>query len=215
MRRHPFFAVGIGRVHLRFARPSGRARPMPMNPAHISEKIDRAAAVIASLKSQAETIAAACSTLRVCLRNHGKVLTFGNGGSAAEAMHLSEELVGRYRADREPYPALCLNADPTALTCIANDFGFDDIFARQVRAFAHEGDVVVAFSTSGKSPNILAALREARALRAATIGLLGKGGGPAAPLCDLAITVASNDTEHIQEAHQVILHLMLEAVESA
>ncbi|MFM9958580.1 MAG: SIS domain-containing protein [Phycisphaerales bacterium] len=186
---------------------------MPFEHVHIIAKIDQASTVISSLKAQAETIAAICSTVRVCLRNGGQVLTCGNGGSAAEAMHLSEELIGRFRGDREPYAALCLNADPTALTCIANDYGFEQVFARQVRALAQEGDVLVAFSTSGNSPNILRAMREARARKAAVIGLLGKGGGAAAELCDLVLVVNSDETEHIQEAHQVLLHLMLEAVE--
>ncbi len=186
---------------------------MPLKPEEIVQKIEQASGVIASLKGMSELIVAACASVRVCVRNGGKVLTCGNGGSAAEALHLAEELVGRYRTVRAPFPALCLNADPTALTCIANDFGYEAVFSRQVEAFGQEGDVLVAFSTSGNSPNILAALREARVRRVTTIGLLGKGGGPAAGLCDLALVVASEATEHIQEAHQVLLHLMLEGVE--
>lgn len=146
-------------------------------------------------------------------RQRARLYTCGNGGSAAEALHLAEELIGKYKATRPPYPAVCLNADPTALTCIANDFGFDNIFARQIEALAAPGDILVAFSTSGASPNILNALRAARNAGATTIGLLGKGGGACRELCDLALVVDSDCTEWIQEAHQVVIHLILEAVE--
>lgn len=186
---------------------------MPFDAAAITAKLERSGAVIVGLRSQAALLEAACTTVRACLRNGGRLYACGNGGSAAQAMHLTEEIVGRYKANRGPYPALCLNADPTALTCIANDYGFDRVFSRQVEAFAGEGDVLVVLSTSGNSPNILGALEAARARKVTTIGLLGKGGGPAAVLCDLALIVGASETEHIQEAHQVIIHLMLEAVE--
>jgi len=129
-------------------------------------------------------------------------------------MHLTEEIVGRYRSNRPPLPAMCLNADPTALTCIGNDFGYDKVYSRQVEAFAREGDVLVVLSTSGNSPNVIGALEAARRKNTTTVGLLGKGGGPAAALCDIAVVVPCNETEHIQEAHQVIIHLMLEAIEA-
>lgn len=186
---------------------------MPFDTNFILSKLDQSAQTIAALRGHAGVLEAAGRTVRSCLHNGGKVFSCGNGGSAAQAMHLTEEIVGRYRNNRAAMPALCLNADPTALTCIANDFGFDEIFARQLAAFGTEGDVLVALSTSGKSPNVIRTLERARALKVTTIGLLGKGGGPAAAMCDLPVIVPSEYTEHIQEAHQVILHLLLEAIE--
>lgn len=187
---------------------------MPFDTAAISAKLARSSAVISALAEQAETLDAACRTLRACLRNGGHVYSCGNGGSAAQAMHLTEEIVGRYRSDRAPLPAMCLNADPTALTCIANDFGYEKVYSRQIEAFVRDGDVLVVLSTSGNSPNVIGALETARRKNATTLGLLGKGGGPAASLCDIAVVVPCNETEHIQEAHQVIIHLILEAIEA-
>lgn len=187
---------------------------MPFDAHAINAKLERSAQVIASLRTLSDSLEAACTTVRACLRNGGRVYSCGNGGSAAQAMHLTEEIVGRYKANRAPFPALCLNADPTALTCIANDYGYDAVFSRQVEAFIAEGDVLIVLTTSGNSPNVLTALRTAREKKATTIGLLGKGGGPAAALCDLPLVVSASETEHIQEAHQVIIHLMLEAVEA-
>ena len=181
----------------------------------VLRRVDRAARAVASLAAQADDLLRVAHGVRDAIAGGGKVLTCGNGGSAAEALHLAEELVGKYRDARRPLPALCLNADPTALTCIANDFGFDEVFARQAEALARSGDALVVFSTSGNSPNILRALDAARAKGARTLGLLGKGGGPALSRCDAALVVDETDTGHIQEAHQVALHLILECVERA
>lgn len=178
-------------------------------------RIERAARAVASLARSADAVERVCAAVRDALIAGGKVITCGNGGSAAEALHLAEELVGKYRDPRHPLPALCLNADPTALTCIANDFGFEHVFARQVEALAAPADALVVFSTSGASANILRALEAARRKRVATLGLLGKGGGAALALCDAAVVVDETDTGHIQEAHQVVLHLVLECVERA
>ena len=141
------------------------------------------------------------------------MLTCGNGGSAAEALHFAEELVGRFDADRPPLRALCLNADPTALTCIANDYGFEQIFARQCQALAGPEDAFVVFSTSGRSPNIVRALEVARAQGTRTIGLLGGDGGAAAALCDLCLIAPGQDSAAIQEAHQVVLHAVCNCLE--
>jgi D-sedoheptulose 7-phosphate isomerase len=149
------------------------------------------------------------------LQRGGKILTCGNGGSAADALHLSEELVGRYKIDRRSLPAICLNADVTALTCIANDYGYDQIFARQVSGLSAAGDVLVVFSTSGQSPNVLAALQRARELRVTSILLGGKDGGPAREACDHPVIVPSHTTARIQEVHTLILHQWLEAVDAA
>ena len=128
-------------------------------------------------------------------------------------MHLAEELIGRYRGIRRPLPAICLNVDCSALTCIANDFGYDAVFARQVEALAGPGDVVVAFSTSGNSENILAGLRAARNAGAKAIGLLGKDGGRALALCDEAFVVPHANTARIQELHTFALHAICETIE--
>jgi len=180
----------------------------------ISRRVQGSLSAVRSIaEAPGETVralAAVCSALDA----GGTVLTCGNGGSAAEALHLAEELLGRYRADRAPYPAVCMNADPTALTCIANDFGFDAVFARQIEALAKPNDALVVLSTSGKSKNILAALSAARDAGLTTIGLLGHDGGPARALCAIAVVIPSDDTAHIQEAHQVLVHLILEAIES-
>jgi len=200
---------------LRVARASevGHTGAVSTDDSFILDRIDGAARAIASLRDQASVISSMCEQLRSTLQRGGAVLTCGNGGSAAEAMHLAEELIGKYAAERPPLRGICLNADATALTCIANDFGFEEVFARSVRGLARTGDALVAFSTSGKSVNILRALEAARQLDITTVGLLGKGGGPCAELCDHAIVIDSDDTAHIQEAHQVVVHLLLEAVE--
>jgi len=148
------------------------------------------------------------------IKKGGKVLTCGNGGSAADAMHLAEEMTGRYRGNRKALPALCLSADGSALTCIANDWSFEDVFSRQVEAFGRPEDVLIVFSTSGKSPNILKALDVARSRNMLRIGALGKGGGPAVTLCDFAIVVPSDDTSRIQEIHGWLIHAWLECIEA-
>lgn len=139
--------------------------------------------------------------------------TAGNGGSAADALHLAEELIGRYRGNRRPLPAICLNTDIGALTCIANDFGYDEVFARQLAALGKPGDVLVVFSTSGHSPNILNVLRTARSKGVISIALLGKDGGTARTLADHALIVPSKNTARIQEVHTLILHAICEEVE--
>ncbi len=187
---------------------------MPFDQSFIRARLERSARVISDLAAQADRIESVARFIAETLRNDGTLYTCGNGGSAAEALHLAEELIGRYKRDRAPKRAVCLNADPTALTCIANDFGYDHVFARQAQALCRPGDALVAFSTSGNSPNIVEALNAARHNKCTTIGLLGKSGGPALAHCDHSIVVNSNDTESIQEAHQVILHLILEAVEA-
>ncbi len=147
------------------------------------------------------------------LRRGGTLLSCGNGGSMCDAMHFAEEWTGRFRKDRAALPAIAFS-DPSQLTCIANDFGFDAIFARSVEAYGREGDLLVAISTSGSSPNILRALETARAKGLATVGLLGKGGGRARELCDVAIVVPRAATsDRIQEIHIKVLHIVIEAVE--
>jgi D-sedoheptulose 7-phosphate isomerase len=143
----------------------------------------------------------------------GRVYTFGNGGSAADSLHFAEELVARFRRERRPLAAQSLAADPTVLTCIANDFDFDDLFARQVRAFVREGDVVIGFTTSGRSPNVVNALAVARELGALTVVFGGGTGMPAAQHADLALVVPSDSTARVQEMHVLLLHIVLDAVD--
>jgi D-sedoheptulose 7-phosphate isomerase len=179
----------------------------------ISRSIGRSAAVIASLEQQASVIAAICRVITDRLAAGSKVLTCGHGGSAADALHLAEELTGRFDADRRPLPAISLVTDPTLMTCIANDYGFDAIFPRQVEALGQRGDVLVVFSTSGKGEHLRRTVETAKMRGVISVGLLGKGGGPLRSLVDHALVVESDETARIQEAHTLILHLMLEAVE--
>ena len=137
----------------------------------------------------------------------------GNGGSAAESSHLAVELIGRFKNNRRPLPSISLNADTSALTCIANDFGYDEIFARQLEGLASRGDVLVVLSTSGKSENILRALRKAKEIGVVTIALLGKGGGQALDLADHAIVIDSSETARIQEIHLLLGHTFCEYAE--
>ena len=144
----------------------------------------------------------------------GRLFTFGNGGSAADAQHLAAELVGRYRRERRPLPALALTVDPSVLTCIGNDYSYDDVFSRQVRAFARPGDMVIAFSTSGRSPNVVRGLAAAAAQGATTVFFGGGDGGAAAAHAEHTLIVPSTTTARIQEMHLLLLHLLSEQVDA-
>jgi D-sedoheptulose 7-phosphate isomerase len=141
------------------------------------------------------------------------VLTFGNGGSAADSMHFAEELVARFKRERRPLAAQSLAADTTVLTCIANDYSYDEVFERQVRAFARTGDVAIGFSTSGRSANVVRGLAAAREAGAKTVLFGGGKGTPAAEHADLALIVPSTSTARIQEMHVLMIHLILEQVD--
>lgn len=180
----------------------------------IEEYLKSASAAIAGMAEQSEQIAAVCEAMVNCLKNGGKILTCGNGGSAAEALHLAEELTGKYNRNRKALPGLCLCADVTALTCIANDWDFGAVFSRQVEAFGKPADVLVGFTTSGNSENVVRAFKTAREMGLITVGLLGKDGGKAKSLCDHPIVIRSPRSSHAQEAHQVILHMMLEQIDA-
>jgi D-sedoheptulose 7-phosphate isomerase len=147
------------------------------------------------------------------LTHGGKVLACGNGGSAADAQHLAGELVGRYRDERPALAAVALTADGAVLTCIANDYDFDRLFARQVEALGRPGDLLVAISTSGRSPNVLRALETASRLGLETAALLGRDGGPARALARLPIVVPHEETARIQECHGLMIHLACEALD--
>ena len=148
------------------------------------------------------------------LAEGGRLLAVGNGGSAAHAQHLTAELVGRYRTERLPLSAISLHADTSALTAIANDYGFDEAFARQVKAHGRPGDVLVAFSTSGASPNVLAAVSAARGAGLTTWGLTGPAPNDLFTLCDEGFAVDA-ETPTVQEVHQVAVHILCEAVDRA
>lgn len=162
----------------------------------------------------APVVEAAGRAILSCLLSGGKLLTCGNGGSAADALHLAEELVGRYRNERRALPAVCLNADVTALTCIANDYGYEQVFSRQVEGLGRPGDVLVSFTTSGNSPNVLAAMATASRLGLDTIVLSGKDGGKASGKCAFELIVPSRNTARIQEVHTLILHQWLEMIDA-
>lgn len=166
---------------------------------------------IAALEIAAE---AASRALVAALGAGQKVLTFGNGGSAAEASHFAEELVGRFRRTRRPFPAISLSSDSGTVTCIANDFGYDALFERQVEAFVRPRDIAIALTTSGKSENVVRALRAAKAGGAVTIALTGAAGLTGAEV-DHLLAVPSSDSAYIQEVHLILIHIWCQAVDDA
>jgi len=175
---------------------------------HHKNTIDQ---VIAKLVPAIES---GCKLLTDTVLAGGKVLIAGNGGSAADAQHIAAELTGRYVKDRKALPAIALTVDTSALTAISNDYGFERVFARQVEAFARPGDLFIAISTSGNSPNIIQALHTARALGCQIIGLSGRDGGQMNNLCDLNIIVPDDVTARIQEMHILIGHIFCKAVDN-
>ena len=170
-------------------------------------------AVFESLDGLAGCIATVSERLAQCLMDGRKIMLCGNGGSAADCQHIAAEFTGRFCADRAPLAALSLTTDCSALTCISNDYRFEDVFARQVIALGQRGDCLVGISTSGNSANVLRAMEAARTRGISTIGLLGRDGGRVAPLCDLAVVVPGEDTARIQEAHIFIGHAWCGLVE--
>ncbi len=160
-----------------------------------------------------EDVLRAAKMIADCFQQGGKLLLCGNGGSAADAQHIAGEFINRFLTERKALPAMALSTDGSVLTCIANDTGFEQIFARQIEAFSTAGDVLLAISTSGNSQNIVRAVEVARAARVKTIGLLGGDGGRVATLCDLALVVPSRDTQRIQETHNLLGHILCETVE--
>jgi D-sedoheptulose 7-phosphate isomerase len=161
----------------------------------------------------ASEIRKASELLLAQLSAGGKVLIFGNGGSAADAQHFASELVGRYRRERSPFPAVALTTDSSTLTSISNDYGFSEAFSRQVQALAKPGDVVVGISTSGRSANVIAGLQTARDAGAKTVALIGANILGLAALADVVISVPSEDTPRIQEMHGVIIHILCDIIE--
>jgi D-sedoheptulose 7-phosphate isomerase len=180
----------------------------------LSGKISTLTALLSSLLNQHEEVFNQSAVAFAKALGQGKTIFWcGNGGSAAESSHLAVELIGRFKNNRRPLPSISLNSDTSAITCIANDFGYDEIFARQLEGLAKEGDVLVVLSTSGKSENILRALRKAKELGVTSIALLGKGGGESANLASHTIIIESSETARIQEIHLLIGHTFCEFAE--
>jgi D-sedoheptulose 7-phosphate isomerase len=157
----------------------------------------------------------AAERIIACFQGGGKILACGNGGSAADAQHFVAEFVGHMCRERRSLPAIALSSDPSIVTAIANDYGYEKLFARQVEGLGKRGDVLVAISTSGRSRNVLAAVDAARRLGLSTVALLGAGGDPAFEACDVVLRVPSQDTQRIQEIHTAILHSLCDAVDRA
>ena len=153
------------------------------------------------------------STMVTAIKNGGKVLLAGNGGSAADAQHFAGEIVGRFTMERKSLPALSLCVDPSVMTCIGNDYGYEQVFARQIEGLGNKNDVFVGISTSGNSANIINAITVAKKIGMFVIGYLGKDGGKIKDLCDIALVVPSNSTPRIQEVHTLTTHILCEMIE--
>ena len=185
---------------------------------YIDAQLTEAGRVITAMLADPRLLATLQAASQACiasLKQGGKVLLVGNGGSAADAQHIAGELVSRFAFDRPGLPAIALTTDTSILTAIGNDYGYERLFARQVQALGCAGDVLIAYSTSGKSPNILLALREARAKGICCVGFTGNRGGPMRDVCDHLLEVPSADTPKIQEGHLVLGHILCGLVETA
>ena len=167
----------------------------------------------ATMESIGDSLEAAANICIDGLKNGGKILIFGNGGSAADAQHIAAELVGRYKNERRGLPAIALTTDTSALTCIGNDYGYERIFERQVQALANNGDVVIGISTGGTSINTINALKLAREIGCKTIGFSGRGGGEFNTVCDSNLVVPAEDTPRIQEMHILIGHIICQLID--
>ena len=181
----------------------------------VKSVLEEAARVQADLTQMTEELLEAGEKIGERIGAGGRLLIFGNGGSAAQAQHLAAEMVGRFEAERAPIPALELTTDSSILTAVGNDYGFEEIFARQVRGLGRAGDIVLAISTSGDSPNVLRALDVAREMSLPTIALTGRTGGKLRERVDLCLAVPSDSTPRIQEAHLVLGHILCRLIESA
>src|SRR5437879_164501 len=181
---------------------------------NLNQAINHSVRVLESLKNLEPQVSKAADLIGECFRTGNKLLVCGNGGSAADASHFATELVVRFANDRTALPAICLASDSGILTAAANDYGFDEIFARQVSAFGVPGDVLICLTTSGKSKNLIRAMEEAKARKLKTIAFLGRDGGSTIGIADLDLLVKSDSTARVQEAHQLLLHVLCEIIES-
>lgn len=180
---------------------------------HFAQSLAGAIETFEALRPLEEPLVRAAGLVTACLTSGNKLLLCGNGGSAADAAHIATEFACRFQGDRRPYPAISLTSDGGLLTAIGNDYAFNDVFARQVRAFGRPGDVLIALTTSGKSRNVLFAIEEARRVGAKVIAILGKDGGFTKGTADVEILIPGNVTARIQEAQKFLLHVMCELVE--
>jgi len=182
----------------------------------IHERFEQTIETLRAVESHlAERLVRAADLIVAAYRNGGGVFLFGNGGSAADAQHIAGELVGRFLAERRALKAEALSANTSVLTCLANDYSFETIFARQLEANARAGDAAVALSTSGNSPNVLAGLETARRIGMKTVAFTGRGGGKCAALADVLLDVPADHTPRVQEAHTVLYHILCERIEQA
>jgi len=172
-------------------------------------------AVMRRLSDAGATLDAVADAIVAALRSGRRVYTLGNGGSAADAQHIAGELLGRYKLERQALPAIAISTDTSTMTAVANDLGYERVFARQLEGLAQAGDVVWMLSTSGDSPSILAAAEVARRRGATLVGFTGAGGGTLAPMCDLAFRAPHGASDRIQEAHELGYHYVCERVEAA
>jgi D-sedoheptulose 7-phosphate isomerase len=179
---------------------------------HVVRVLKDAAAAHERMAERAMAIVAAANAIAAALRNGRAILTFGNGGSAADAQHFAAEMVGRYERERKAWPAIALTTDTSALTAVGNDYGFERVFARQIEALGRDGDVAIGISTSGNSPNVLRGLEAAKARGLTTIALTGRG-GEAGTIAAHHIAVNEARTSRVQEVHATVLHVICELVE--
>ncbi|MCX7627394.1 MAG: D-sedoheptulose 7-phosphate isomerase [Methylophilaceae bacterium] len=185
---------------------------------YIADQIQETQRVMSAMLADEALLARVEAAAEACIhamKRGNKLLLAGNGGSAADAQHIAGEFVSRFAFDRPGLPAIALTTDTSILTAIGNDYGYDQLFARQVQAHARKGDIFIAYSTSGKSPNVVAALQEAKKRGVVCIGMTGNRGGPMKELCDHYLEVPSADTPKIQEGHAVLGHILCGLVERA
>jgi len=186
---------------------------MPDSSSILDKAINGSIETLQSLKKLESEVARAADLIADCLTKGNKLLVCGNGGSASDCAHFATELVCRFAKDRPAYPAICLTGDGGLLTAAGNDYGFEEIFARQVAAFGVPGDLLICLTTSGKSKNVLRALEEARSRKLKTIAFLGRDGGSTIGIADVDLLVQSDSTARIQEAHELLLHVLCEIAE--
>ena len=186
---------------------------MPDLSHHLRHALAESAKMLDSLPQLEEPLSRAADAMAHCLASGHKLLVCGNGGSAADAAHFATEFVIRFESERPPYPAICLTSDGGALTAGGNDYGFDEVFARQVAAFAQRGDVLLGLTTSGNSRNIQRAFEAAKERGTSTVAFLGRSGGATRGIADVELIVPGESTARIQEAHMLLLHVLCQTIE--
>ena len=185
-----------------------------MNHSLFLQHLEEHQALCESVKSLEEAVNQACLVIAAAVNAGGKIMLCGNGGSASDSQHIAAEFIGRFTKDREPISALALTTDTSVLTCVGNDYAFDQIFSRQVKGLGRAGDILIAISTSGNSANVINAVNQAKLLGIQTIGLLGRDGGELVKKCDLSVVIVHQQTARIQEMHILIGHIICHSVET-